>query len=53
VFGGGLDQYAQALKQGQVDVTVIAGDVGVKCCNEVLSTTRTIEEQGPIGNDFS
>jgi phosphonate transport system substrate-binding protein len=48
VFGGGYGQCAQALKQGQVDVTVIAGDVPVKLYNEVLSTTRTIEEQGPI-----
>ena len=48
VFGGGYGQCAQALKQGQVDVTIIAGDVPVKLYNEVLSTTRTIEEQGPI-----
>jgi len=48
VFGGGYGQCAQALKQGQVDVTVIAGDVPAKLYNEVLSTTRTIEEQGPI-----
>ena len=53
VFGGGYGECAQALKQGQVDVTVIAGDVPVKLYNEVLSATRTIEEQGPIGNDFS
>ena len=31
-----------------MDVTVIAGDVPAKLYNEVLSTTRTIEEQGPI-----
>ncbi len=48
LFGGGYGQCAQALKQGQVDVTVIAGDVPAKLYNEVLSTTRTIEEQGPI-----
>ena len=48
LFGGGYSQCAQALKQGQVDVTVIAGDVPAKLYHEVLSTTRTIEEQGPI-----
>jgi phosphonate transport system substrate-binding protein len=48
LFGGGYAQCAQALKQGQVEVTVIAGDVPAKLYNEVLSTTRTIEEQGPI-----
>jgi phosphonate transport system substrate-binding protein len=48
VFGGGYDRCAQALKQGQVDVTVIAGDVPARLYNEVFSATRTIEEQGPI-----
>jgi len=48
LFGGGYSQCWQALKQGQVDVTVIAGDVPEKLYNEVLAATRVIEEQGPI-----
>ena len=48
LFGGGYGQCWQALKQGQVDVTVIAGDVPEKLYNEVLSATRIIETQGPI-----
>ena len=48
LFGGGYGQCWQALKQGQVDATVIAGDVPEKLYNEVLGATRTIETQGPI-----
>lgn len=48
VFGGGYAQCWQALKQGQVDVTIIAGDVPEKLYKEVLAATRVIEEQGPI-----
>ena len=48
LFGGGYGQCWQALKQGQVDTTVIAGDVPEKLYNEVLGATRTIETQGPI-----
>lgn len=48
LFGGGYAQCWQALKQGQVDVTVIAGDVPEKLYNEVLASTRVVEEQGPI-----
>jgi len=48
LFGGGYGQCWQALKQGQVDTTVIAGDVPEKLYNEVLAGTRTIETQGPI-----
>lgn len=48
LFGGGYGQCWQALKQGQVDTTVIAGDVPEKLYNEVLAGTRVIEEQGPI-----
>jgi len=48
LFGGGYSQCWQALKQGQVDTTVIAGDVPEKLYNEVLAGTRIIEEQGPI-----
>lgn len=48
VFGGGYAQCWQALKQGQVDVSIIAGDVPEKLYKEVLAGTRVIEEQGPI-----
>ena len=48
LFGGGYGQCWQALKQGQVDVTIIAGDVPEKLYNEVLSATRIVEQQGPI-----
>lgn len=48
LFGGGYGQCWQALKQGQVDATVIAGDVPEKLYNEVLAGTRTVEQQGPI-----
>jgi phosphonate transport system substrate-binding protein len=48
LFGGGYGQCWQALKQGQVDATIIAGDVPEKLYNEVLASTRVIEQQGPI-----
>jgi phosphonate transport system substrate-binding protein len=48
VFGGGYGQCWQALQQGQVDVTIIAGDVHEGLYREVLASTRTIEQQGPI-----
>lgn len=48
LFGGGYGQCWQALKQGQVDVTIIAGDVPEKLYNEVLASTRILEQQGPI-----
>ena len=48
LFGGGYGQCWQALKQGQVDATVTAGDIPEKLYNEVISSTRTIEQQGPI-----
>jgi phosphonate transport system substrate-binding protein len=48
LFGGGYAQCWQALKQGQVDVTIIAGDVSEKLYNEVLSSARVLEQQGPI-----
>ena len=48
LFGGGYSQCWQALKQGQVDTTIIAGDVPEKLYNEVLAGTRSIEDQGPI-----
>jgi len=48
LFGGGYGQCWQALKQGQVDVTVTAGDIPEKLYNEVISSTRMVEQQGPI-----
>lgn len=48
LFGGGYGQCWQSLKQGQVDTTIIAGDVPEKLYNEVLAGTRIVEEQGPI-----
>jgi phosphonate transport system substrate-binding protein len=48
LFGGGYGQCWQSLKQGQVDATVIAGDVPEKLYNEVLAGTRIVAQQGPI-----
>jgi phosphonate transport system substrate-binding protein len=48
LFGGGYGQCWQAMKQGQVQTTIIAGDVPEKLYNEVLAATRIIEQQGPI-----
>lgn len=48
VFGGGYGQCWAALRQRQVDVTVIAGDVAESLYREVLANTRVLEEQGPI-----
>lgn len=48
LFGGGYGQCWQALRQGQVDVAIIAGDVPEKLYKEVLASTRTLEQQGPI-----
>lgn len=47
-FGGGYGQCWAAVQHGQVDVTIIAGDVPKKLYREVLDATRTIEQQGPI-----
>jgi phosphonate transport system substrate-binding protein len=48
LFGGGYAQCYQALKQGQIEATIIAGDVPEKLYKEVLADTRVIEQQGPI-----
>jgi phosphonate transport system substrate-binding protein len=48
MYAGGYAQGFEALKGGQVDVTVIAGDVAEKLYNEVLDNTRVVETQGPI-----
>lgn len=48
LFAGGYAQAWEALKAGQVDVSVIAGDVPEKLYREVLDNTRVLEKQGPI-----
>lgn len=47
-FAGGYAQAWEALRAGQVDATVIAGDVPRDLYDEVLANTRVIEQQGPI-----
>jgi len=47
-FAGGYAQGWAALEAGQVDATVIAGDVPEDLYREVLANTRVIEEQGPV-----
>jgi phosphonate transport system substrate-binding protein len=48
LFAGGYAQGWEALRNGQVDATVIAGDVAEVLYREVLESTRVIEQQGPI-----
>ncbi len=48
LYAGGYAQGWEALKAGQVDVTVIAGDVAEKLYKDVLDNTKVIEQQGPI-----
>jgi phosphonate transport system substrate-binding protein len=48
LYSGGYAQSWEALKAGQVDATVIAGDVAETLYRDVLSNTRVIETQGPI-----
>ena len=48
VLAGGYAQGWEALKAGQVEATVIAGDVSEKLYREVLAGSRVIEQQGPI-----
>ncbi len=48
VFGGGYPQCWDALKKGQVDVTVIAGDVPEALYNEALANSKILEKQGPL-----
>ena len=47
-FAGGYAQAWEALKSGQVDVAVTAGDINAKLYNEVLNGTRIVAEQGPV-----
>ena len=47
-FAGGYAQAWEALKGGQVDVAVTAGDINAKLYGEVLNGTRVIATQGPV-----
>ena len=47
-FAGGYAQAWEALKAGQVDAAIIAGDVAQTLYNEVLANTKILESQGPI-----
>ena len=47
-FVGGYVQGWEALKAGQADVAIIAGDVSEKLYREVLAGTKVIDQQGPI-----
>lgn len=48
LFAGGYAQAWEALKKGQVDVAIIAGDVSETLYREVLDGTNVIDQQGPI-----
>lgn len=48
VMAGGYAQAWQALKDGQVDAAVVAGDINANLYNEVLNNTRIVATQGPI-----
>ena len=48
LFAGGYAQAWEALRNGVVDVSIIAGDVNEELYFEVLNNTKIIHEQGPI-----
>jgi phosphonate transport system substrate-binding protein len=48
LFAGGYAQAWEALRNGAVDVSMIAGDVNEELYFEVLNNTKVIHEQGPI-----
>ncbi|MCG3175200.1 MAG: putative phosphite transport system-binding protein PtxB [Candidatus Omnitrophica bacterium] len=48
LMAGGYAQAYEALKSGQADVGLIAGDVPQTLYEEVLGHTRVIDKQGPI-----
>lgn len=47
-FAGGYQQGWEALKAGQVDAAIIAGDVSEALYREVLAGTKIVDQQGPI-----
>ncbi len=48
VRGGQATMTVDGQPSGQVDVTVIAGDVPEKLYQEVLANTRVLDQQGPL-----
>jgi phosphonate transport system substrate-binding protein len=48
VFTGGYAQSWNALKAGDVDATVIAGDIPEDLYRDVMSKVRVVDSQGPI-----
>jgi len=48
VFGGGYAQCWEALRNGHVDVTIMAGDVPARLYWEAMNGSRPLEKQGPI-----
>ncbi|MEM3156093.1 MAG: phosphate/phosphite/phosphonate ABC transporter substrate-binding protein [Nitrososphaerota archaeon] len=48
VFGGGYGQCFEALRAGQVDVTVMAGDVSYELYTKAMESSRVLETQGPL-----
>jgi phosphonate transport system substrate-binding protein len=48
VFGGGYAHCWEALKNGHVDVTIMAGDVPARLYWEAMNGSRPLEKQGPI-----
>ena len=48
VFAGGYAQAWEALKRGQVDAAVIAGDVSKSLYDEVLAGSKVLTKQGPV-----
>ena len=48
IFAGGYAQAWEAVKKGQADVAIIAGDVPESLYRDVLAATRVLEQQGPI-----
>lgn len=47
-FAGGYAQGWAALKAGQVDATIIAGDVAESLYREVLAGSKVVDQQGPV-----
>jgi phosphonate transport system substrate-binding protein len=48
LFAGGYPQAWEALKNGQADVAVTAGDINAQLFAEVLAGSRIVATQGPI-----
>jgi phosphonate transport system substrate-binding protein len=48
VFGGGYAQCWEALKNGHIDVTIMAGDVPARLYWEAINGSRPLERQGPV-----